>query len=102
VLGFQLMMHLGPSASLVSAGGYHHHIGYNTWSGHLAPAPLKSVLGLQRFSLLLPDAAALEAARQRVRRAGLPWEQDGGAGAWQLRDPSGIRLSLENGGENGG
>ncbi len=93
VLGFQLMMHMGPSASFVSAGGYHHHIGYNTWAGHLAPAPAQGVLGLQHFSVLLPDAAALEAVGERVRRAGLPWERDGGV-RW-LRDPSGIRLSLE-------
>jgi catechol 2,3-dioxygenase len=94
VLGFQLMMHMGPSASFVSAGGYHHHIGYNTWAGHLAPAPAQGVLGLQHFSVLLPNAAALEAVGERVRQAGLPWEQDGGI-RW-LRDPSGIRLSLES------
>jgi catechol 2,3-dioxygenase len=99
VLGFQLMMHLGPSASFVSAGGYHHHIGYNTWAGHLAPAPPQAVLGLQRFSILLPDPAALEAAGARVRQAGLPCEQDGGS--LRLRDPSGIQLSLECGEENG-
>jgi catechol 2,3-dioxygenase len=100
VLGFQLMMHLGPSASFVSAGGYHHHIGYNTWAGHLAPAPQRNVLGLQWFSLLLPGPAALEDVRARVRQAGLLWEQDGGA--FRLHDPSGIGISLENGGENGG
>jgi catechol 2,3-dioxygenase len=92
-LGFQLMMHMGPSASFVSAGGYHHHIGYNTWAGHLAPAPARPVLGLRHFSLLLPDSAALEAVKQRVRLAGLPWERDGRV-CW-LRDPSGIRLALE-------
>ena len=100
VLGFQLMMHLGPSASFVSAGGYHHHIGYNTWAGHLAPTPQRNVLGLLWFSLLLPGSAALEDVRARVRQAGLPWEQDGGT--FRLRDPSGIGISLENGGENGG
>ncbi len=94
VLGFQLMMHMGPSASFVSAGGYHHHLGYNTWAGHLAPAPAQGVLGLRHYSVLLPDPAALEAVGERVRQAGLPWEQDDGA--WWLRDPSGIRLSLES------
>jgi catechol 2,3-dioxygenase len=93
VLGFQLMMRMGPSASFVSAGGYHHHIGYNTWAGHLAPAPRQGVLGLERFSILLPDPGALETVLENVRRAGLPMEQDDGG--WVLRDPSGIRISLE-------
>jgi catechol 2,3-dioxygenase len=92
VLGFQLMMHMGPSASFVSAGGYHHHIGYNTWAGHLGPAQAQGVLGLRHFSLLLPDQAALEAVTERVRQAGPPCEQDDGV--WWLRDPSGIRLAL--------
>ena len=91
-LGFQLMMHMGPSSSFVSAGGYHHHIGYNTWAGHLAPAPAQAVLGLRHFSVLLPDPAALEAAKARGRQAGLSREQDGGD--WRLRDPSGIPLTL--------
>jgi catechol 2,3-dioxygenase len=100
VLGFQLMMRLGPSASFVSAGGYHHHIGYNTWAGHLAPVPARAVLGLQRFSVRLPEPAALEAVAERVRRAGLPLEQDGGVR--RVRDPSGIRLTLECGDGEGG
>jgi catechol 2,3-dioxygenase len=95
VLGFQLMMRMGPSASFVSAGGYHHHIGYNTWAGHLAPAPRHGVLGLERFGIVLPDPDALEAVEERVRRAGLSLQQDGGARV--VRDPSGIQLSLESG-----
>jgi catechol 2,3-dioxygenase len=94
VLGFELMMHLGHSASFVSAGGYHHHIGYNTWTGHLARAPQRGVLGLSRFSVLLPDTVSLAAARKSVERSGIPWEQDGGA--LLLHDPSGIRLTLES------
>jgi catechol-2,3-dioxygenase len=62
--------------------------------------PQQAVLGLRQFSVVLPDPAALQAAGERVRRAGLPWEQDGGA--LRLRDPSGIQLSLECGEENGG
>jgi catechol 2,3-dioxygenase len=94
VLGFELMMHLGHSASFVSAGGYHHHIGYNTWTGHLAGAPQRGVLGLSRFSVLLPDTVALAAARKSVERSGISLEQDGGA--LLLHDPSGIRLTLES------
>jgi catechol 2,3-dioxygenase len=99
VLGFQLMMRLGPSASFVSAGGYHHHIGYNTWHGHLAPLAEQPVLGLQRFSLLLPGRAALAEAAARARRAGAACESDGGA--FRLRDPSGIGIILESGGQEG-
>lgn len=95
VLGFQLMMHMGPSASFVSAGGYHHHIGYNTWSGHLAHAPLHPVLGLEWFSVLLPDPAAMAAVQERIRGAGVPLEQDGDS--WWVRDPSGIRIDLKSG-----
>lgn len=93
VLGFQLMMHMGPSASFVSAGGYHHHIGYNTWSGHLAHAPMHPVLGLEWFSVLLPDAMA--AVQERIRGAGVALEQDGGS--WRVCDPSGIRIDLKSG-----
>lgn len=95
VLGFEVTARYGRDAVFLSAGGYHHHIGYNTWAGHLAPAPVQSVLGLRHFSVLLPDPAALEAVEARVRQAGLHWEQDGGAR--RLRDPSGIRLVLESG-----
>ncbi len=100
VLGFQLMMRLGPSASFVSAGGYHHHVGYNTWYGHLAPLPEQAVLGLRRFSLLLPDRAAQQETAARVRLAGAACEADGDA--FWLHDPSGIGITLESGGQDGG
>lgn len=58
--------------AMVSAGGYHHHIGLNTWQGEGAPpAPLDAV-GLRWFSVVLPDDEALEAVLDRVRAAGLP------------------------------
>ena len=58
VLGFQLMQRYGPSALFVSAGGYHHHIGLNTWAGVGAPPPPPGAIGLRHFVVQLPSAAA--------------------------------------------
>ena len=58
-------------------------------------APLPPVLGLEWFSVLLPDPAAMAAVQERIRGAGVPLEQDGGS--WRVRDPSGIRIALESG-----
>ena len=79
----------------VSAGGYHHHIGLNTWQGEGAPPPAPNSLGLRYFSVVLPDQIALEQVLQRVRESGLPTEQTG-AGLL-LHDPSqnGVVLSSE-------
>ena len=79
----------------VSAGGYHHHVGLNTWQGEGAPPPAPNSLGLRHFSVVLPDQTALEQVLQRVRESGLPTEQTG-AGLL-LHDPSqnGVVLSSE-------
>jgi catechol 2,3-dioxygenase len=76
ILGFNLMAHIGSSASFVSAGGYHHHIGLNTWVGVGAPPPPPDSIGLLWFSIHLPDEAALEQVAGRVRQAGLPLPAD--------------------------
>jgi catechol 2,3-dioxygenase len=55
VLGFEVMQQLGDSAGFISAGGYHHHIGLNTWQGEGAPPPPPGARGLEDFELLLPD-----------------------------------------------
>jgi catechol 2,3-dioxygenase len=78
-LGFELMQRYGPSALFVSAGGYHHHIGLNTWAGVGAPPPPPGAIGLKHFVVQLPDAAALAAVGARLRAAGLtPAPLDGG------------------------
>ncbi len=81
--------------AFVSAGGYHHHVGLNTWQGEGAPPPAEDSLGLRYFSVVLPDPAALDRVLERVREAGLPTEQTD-AGLF-LRDPSrnGIVLTAE-------
>ena len=87
VLGFELMQRYGPSALFVSAGGYHHHIGLNTWAGVGAPPPPPGAVGLRHFDVLLPTEAAVADVRLRVRAAEIPIESvDGG---FLVRDPSG-------------
>src|SRR2546427_10882342 len=58
VLGFELMQRYGPSALFVSAGGYHHHIGLNTWAGGRAPPPPPGAVRLAPLALKLPAQAA--------------------------------------------
>lgn len=92
VVGLTLMARYGDSASFVSAGGYHHHLGLNTWAGRGAPAPGDDALGLDHWQLQLPDAASLDALRARLATAGAPdTATDDG---WLTRDPSGNGLLL--------
>ncbi len=92
-LGFKLMLRFGSSAGFVSAGGYHHHIGYNTWSGFLEPAPERPTVGLRWFSLRLPHREALAEVTARLLGRGAPVRRDGER-IWG-RDPSNIRILLE-------
>ena len=86
VLGFELMQRYGPSALFVSAGGYHHHIGLNTWAGVGAPPPPPGAIGLKHFDLQLPNEAAVAAVAARVKAAGIPTEAiDRG---FLVRDPA--------------
>ncbi len=85
VLGFDLMMDMG-SAVFVSAGGYHHHLGLNTWGTQGAPPPPPDSLGLRYFTIHLPSAADVDAVAARARAAGAPVDEHP---AGQLvRDPS--------------
>jgi len=69
VLGFDIIVRYGPSALFVSAGGYHHHIGLNTWAGVGAPPAPAGSAGLRHFIVRLPNQAALDAVLTRVREA---------------------------------
>ena len=97
VLGFQLMQRFGTQAAFVSAGGYHHHIGLNTWeSAGGSPPPSRST-GLYHLAVLYPTRADLADALLRLQRAGV--ELDGVADhgvseALYLRDPddNGVEL----------
>ncbi len=74
VVGFDVMVRGYPGALFVAAGGYHHHIGLNTWNGDHAPAPPAGALGLRSFDVVLPDAAALDDVLGRVAAAGIAVE----------------------------
>ena len=86
VLGFEVTQRFGPGALFVSAGGYHHHLGLNTWAGVGAPPPMADAVGLRHYTIVLPDAAALDRVLGRVTDAGLPIEStpDGSL----VRDPA--------------
>ena len=87
VLGFSLMQRYGPSALFVSAGGYHHHVGLNTWAGVGAPPPPPGAIGLRHFDVTVPSDAAVADSLGRVRAADIPIESvDGG---FLVRDPAG-------------
>ncbi len=87
-LGFDPVVRSYPGALFVSAGGYHHHIGLNTWAGEGMAAPPPGALGLHRFTVLLPDDASLSEVRASVAAAGP------GDGSAELADPSGNRILL--------
>jgi catechol 2,3-dioxygenase len=85
-LGLDVTASLYPGALFVSAGGYHHHVGLNTWAGVGAPRPPAGARGLDRFELVLPDAASETAARDRLATVGEVQDEAGGG---LVEDPSG-------------
>ena len=85
VLGFEIMIHM-PSASFVSAGGYHHHIGMNIWAGMGVPAPPEDAARLLNYELIVPTRQALAAAVERVCAASIQVTKH--AQGWAVRDPS--------------
>lgn len=82
-----------PGALFVSAGGYHHHLGLNTWRSAGAPAPPPGARGLERFELLLPDEAALNRLAARLEGAGVAVAPDA-EGGLASADPAGNRVRL--------
>jgi len=97
VLGFEVTTTYGRDAVFLSAGGYHHHIGLNTWAGRGAPAPPAGTTGLYHFAILFPDRKALAAVLRRVRNAGVPLEgaaDHGVSEAIYLRDADGNGVEL--------
>jgi catechol 2,3-dioxygenase len=94
VLGFEPTVRAYPGALFVSAGGYHHHLGLNTWGTAGAPAPPPGARGLDRFEILVPGAQGVAAIEGRARAAGgEPEPRDGGI---LLRDPSGNRVLVRH------
>jgi len=91
-LGFEPTVRGYPGALFASAGGYHHHLGLNTWAGRGAPPPPSGARGLRSFTILLPDAAALEATLDAAAAAGVEIDRSGEAPV--VTDPSGNRAVL--------
>lgn len=77
VVGLDFIMRFGDSASFLSAGGYHHHLGINTWAGAGAPPPPAGSVGLRWFEVLVPSAEALHAAVKRLDMAGRSYSLTG-------------------------
>ncbi|MCU0513934.1 MAG: VOC family protein [Anaerolineae bacterium] len=91
LVGFAAVATL-PGALFVSAGGYHHHLGLNTWQSQHAPPPPATAAGLRDYSIHLPDSAAQQAVVTRLAAAAIPHEQYGGVVT--VADPWGHRLRL--------
>ena len=86
LLGFDLIEKVADTVAFVSAGGYHHHIGLNTWAGVGAPPPPSGAIGLRHFAVKLPDGNALDRVVASVREKSLTAETiDGGV---LVRDPA--------------
>ena len=97
VLGLRLTQRYGRQAAFVSAGGYHHHIGLNTWESKGGPAPAPGTTGLYHTAILYPSRKALAQALKSVVEA--RWPLDGAADhgvseAIYLRDPDGNGVEL--------
>jgi catechol 2,3-dioxygenase len=89
-IGLDVTVRSYPGALFLSRGGYHHHVGVNTWASAGAPAPPPGARGLDRFVLVLAEEAELEAVAARLQAAGLPAERT--AEGLLAADPSGNRV----------
>jgi catechol 2,3-dioxygenase len=97
LLGFAVTQWYGDSAVFLSAGGYHHHIGLNTWAGRGASAPPPGHTGLYHFAILVPERGELASTLKRLIEAGYPLDgasDHGVSEAIYLRDPDGNGVEL--------
>lgn len=97
VLGLEVTKRYGRDAAFLSAGGYHHHIGLNTWESQGGSPPPAGTTGLYHVAILYPTRAALADALRRVIKAGIPLEgasDHGVSEAIYLRDPDGNGVEL--------
>ena len=97
VLGFELTTRMGDQAAFISAGGYHHHIGLNTWESAGASPPPRRSTGLYHLAIRYPTRAALADALQRLIEAGVALDgasDHGVSEALYLSDPDGNGVEL--------
>ena len=97
ILGFELSQRYGQEVAFVSAGGYHHHIGLNTWESDGGQPPASGTTGLYHLAILYPTRAELGDALRRLQKAGIPLEgasDHGVSEALYLRDPDGNGVEL--------
>ena len=97
VLGFEVTQQIGSQAAFLRAGGYHHHIGLNTWESRGGSPPPPGSTGLYHVAILYPDRAALADALRRLRDAGIPLDgaaDHGVSEALYLHDPDGNGVEL--------
>ena len=97
VLGFEVTMRYGTSAAFLSAGGYHHHIGLNTWESLGGKPPAAGTTGLYHLAILYPTRAELADALKRLIAAGIPLQgasDHGVSEALYLADPDGNGVEL--------
>ncbi len=97
VLGFEVTTRMGPSAAFLSAGGYHHHIGLNTWESRNGPPPPPNATGLYHVAIRYPDRATLGDALRRLVDARVPLDgasDHGVSEALYLHDPDGNGIEL--------
>src|SRR5437867_12220448 len=98
VLGFEVQQRMGDQAAFISAGGYHHHIGLNTWESKGAPPPPPGTTGLYHVAIRYPDRKTLANAVKDVVEAGIPLtgaSDHGLSDAICLRDPDDNRLERD-------
>lgn len=97
VLGFEITQRFGAQAAFLSAGGYHHQIGLNTWESEGGQPPSFGTTGLYHLAILYPDRASLADALRRLQKAGIPLDgaaDHGVSEALYLRDPDGNGVEL--------
>ena len=97
VLGFEVTQRVGDSAAFLSAGGYHHHLGLNTWESRGGAPPPPGATGLYHVAIRYPDRASLADALIRLQRAGIRLDgaaDHGVSEAVYLRDPDGNGVEL--------
>ena len=97
VLGFDVMARMGDQAAFISAGGYHHHIGLNTWESRGGSPPPSGTTGLYHVAIRYPSRVALAGALRRLVQAGVPLSgasDHGVSEALYLNDPDGNGVEL--------